>query len=103
MLGGQKPWVKTLAENPLLFLSVLAIVATRIAEKIIEKNYNVWNLVALSISFIGFIFLVLSKKEQLKRNEFLKLGSSNMNEKDKKLYRISYTLMLIGLLLTFLI
>ena len=45
MLGGNKPWVKALAENPLLILSIFGLVATRIAGKIIDKDFNDWNLV----------------------------------------------------------
>lgn len=103
MLGGQKPWVKALAENPLMILSILALIATRIVGKIFDKRFNVWNLTTLSISFIGFILLVLSKKEQLKRKEFFKFGPSALNEKEKTLYKISYILMVIGLLLTFIV
>ncbi len=101
MLGGQKPWIKILAENFLLYMTLLAILLTRIAGKIIYNTYSIWNLLALLISFIGLIFLILSKKEKIKRKEFFTFGSSNMNEKEKKLYQISYILMIVGILLTF--
>lgn len=101
MLGGQKPWVKILAENFLLNLTLLAILLTRIAGKIINKDFSIWNLAAFSVSIIGFVLLVISKKDQINRKEFFKFGSNGMSENDKKIYKISYFLMIIGLLITF--
>lgn len=101
MLGGQKPWVKILAENLLFNLTLLAILLTRIAGKMINKDFSIWSLAAFSVSIIGFILLVISKKDQIKKKEYFKFSSIGMNEHDKKIYKISYFLMIIGLLITF--
>ena len=103
MLNGNKPWQKILFENFLMILSLMAIVLTRIAGKLMNPNFGIYNLLTLAIATIGFLFLTYSKREQLKKKEFLSFGVSSQDPKDHVFYRLGYFLLIVGLILAFII
>lgn len=79
MLNGYRPWQKALFENFLMILTLLAIVLTRIAGKIMKPDFGIHNLLTFAMATIGFLFLAYSKREQLKRREFFSFGMSSQN------------------------
>ena len=103
MLHGYKPWQKAFFDNFLIILSILVTLLIRIANKMIKPEFSIYNLLAFGIAIIGFGLLVYSKREQLKRKEFFKFGVSSESEKDRKIYKIGYFFLILGLLLTFII
>jgi|GEM_PF-1438431 len=103
MLNGYKPWQKALFENFLMILSILAIVLVRIAGKIMNPDFSIYNLLTLAIATVGFLLLLYSKRGQLKRKDFFRFGVSSQKDRDQTFYRLGYFFLLIGLLLTFII
>ncbi len=94
---------KMFFENIFMFLSLFAIVIARVAGKIQYPHFGLLNIMTLIIAFLGFVFLLYSKREQLTKKDFFRCGVSTSHSKDLLIYKTGYCLMATGLLLTFLI
>lgn len=103
MLNGQKPWVKNIFENFLIILSVLGLTLARIVGKILNGQFGINNLIALSFAIIGLILLVVSKMDNLKQGNYFSFGSTSMSAENRTIYKVAYVCMIVGLLLTFIL
>ena len=103
MLNGKKVWQKIFFENFLIIISFFGIVVARIAGKVENPNFGIYNLVTLAVATIGFLFISFSKREQLKKKDFFNFGVHSQNPKDYIYYRFGYFLLFAGLILTFII
>ena len=103
MLNENKPWVKYLFENFLITLTISALILTRIAGKMINGRFELSNLIVLAFAIVGLILLIVSKIASFKNGNYFSFGSVEMSSKDKIIYKISYVLMIVGLMLTFLL
>jgi hypothetical protein len=102
MLGGQKPWVKTVIENFLLIFTILCLAITFLLGKALSKtHFTIFNLLSYFLSIFGFSLLARAKYSIYKKGKFFTFGYQDMDDKNRKFYFFGYVFIVIGLIFTF--